>query len=295
MRPFTTAQFLQHGSYEELRRRVRDGDVRRVTKGVYLPAGAPDDIVTRLQVAALVLPEGGVLARRGAAWAYGIDARPPGTEREALVLEVAVPRGVQPVRRAGLRCFVEDLAAGDVHRLDGVPVTTPLRTAADLARWLPRPDALAALDALSRSGALDRTGLARELDRWTGYAHVRQARELAALVEPRSESWGESTTRLRLHDAGFPAPAAQVEVIVGRRRFRLDLAWTRLRKALEYDGQEWHSSAKQRRRDEERRRLLGSVGWEVAVVTKEHVLGRGRHFEEVVARLLGVVPERLAS
>ena len=206
-----------------------------------------------------------------------------------------MPRGVEPVCSPVVRCYVEDLVEEDVDVVDGVRVTSPMRTAVDLARWLPRGDALAAVDAFAHQQLVDLDALAASLQRWKGHAFVLQAREVIALGDGRSESWGESMTRLRLHDAGFDMPDLQVQLTIEGRQVRLDFGWRRERKALEYDGERWHSSAEQRRHDDERRRLLTRAGWEVAVVTKEHVLGRGRHFEEVVCRLTGQTPRRFAA
>ena len=45
---------------------------------------------------------------------------------------------------------------------------------------------------------------------WKGGRNIDRARRLASFCEPRAESFGESWTRLRILDAGFPRPVAQV-------------------------------------------------------------------------------------
>jgi hypothetical protein len=295
--PFTRLQYFDAGgTYDELRGLLRAGALRRVVRGVFVSAQVPDTLDLRIRVASLILPTKGVLARTGAAWMYGVDTRPPNRRHDPLLLEVAVPEGVQPIRFPGIRCFVEHLTNADVCGVRGVPSTTPLRTAVDLARWLPRGDALAAVDALAHRNLVDVDEYSAALERWKGYAFIGQAREIASLVDRRSESWGESITRLRIHDAGFELPDLQVPVRVDGVEYRLDFGWRRIRKGLEYDGERWHSSAEQRTRDEARRaRIRDADGWEIRVVTKEHVLGRGRHFEQVVCELTGLVPHRLVA
>ena len=66
------------------------------------------------------------------------------------------PRGVGRTR---------DLRSDDIILLDGVRVTTPLRTAADLLCLLPRREALAAADALMREHGFTRADLRRLLVR----------------------------------------------------------------------------------------------------------------------------------
>lgn len=173
---FTYDQWLAAGRTRgQLRGLLNSGMVRRAARGIYAPSSMPDSLSMRLEIAALVLPPGGVLARTGASWVYGIDTCPPGTVHP-LRLEVAVPVGVEPVSSRVVHCFVQDLKDDDVQVVDGVPVTTPLRTAIDLARWLPRGDALAAVDAFAHKQLIDLRECEDELKRWHGYAFIRQAR-----------------------------------------------------------------------------------------------------------------------
>ncbi len=119
---------------------------------------------------------------------------------------------------------------------------------------------------------------------------MRQARYLAAVVEPLTESFGESWLRLRLVDAGLPRPQAQIQVPdASPGGYRLDLGWPDRRVAVEYDGEEFHSSGQRRLRDERRRDdLLRRYGWTVLGVGKGEVLGRSAALEQTVAGLLGV-------
>jgi hypothetical protein len=152
----------------------------------------------------------------------------------------------------------------------GVRVTTPARTAVDLACKLPRREAMAALDSLARAYGLTRPELQRLLVRYFRRRGVIQARQLVPLVNGRSESAGESWSRLEIIDRGLPAPQAQHWVCVaGVPTYRLDLAYPRARVAIEYDGEEFHSSPEARARDDRRRRWLREHGWTVIVLTKE--------------------------
>ena len=148
-------------------------------------------------------------------------------------------------------------------------VTTPLRTAMDLGCKLSRREALAAMDALARAYGLTRADMVRLLPRYFRRRGVVQLRGLIPLVDGRSESSGESWTRLEIDDHGLPAPTPQHWVNVdGVPTYRLDLAYPHARIAVEYDGEEFHSSPEARERDRIRRQWLRDQGWTVIVVDK---------------------------
>lgn len=273
-------------------RLVAAGQVREVLRGVYVDREAADDLPTRARSVALVLPEGAVLCRGTVAWLIGVgDVRLPGEQHTLPAVECMLPTGRTPVRRPGLRCYAAPMGPQDVVMQAGLPRTSNLRTAMDLARWLPRPMALAALDAMASRGLLDLDVAAGEIERFAGDPGVVQARELIAWTEPLTESFGESWLRLRILDAGFARPTAQVSVRDrrGRSVYRLDLGFEEAMVGAEYDGDEHHGSAEAQRADELRRhRLRREFGWTVVGFHRGHVWGRSMDVERVVGELLGV-------
>lgn len=293
--PFTRAQAQRVGvGGRRLNSLIADGTVTRPLRGVYVVGELADDLSARAAAAGLVLPDGAALCRGTVAWLLGIgDVRGPGRPDEPAVVECVVPVGVTPPRRPGLRSYLAPLDPSDVVRIGGVACTTPERTAADLARWLPRPMALAALDALAHHELIDLELVGRQIERFRGCSGVAVARALLPLVEPKTESYGESWLRLRVIDAGFPRPAAQVWVYdeSGRPVYRLDLALLKQRVGLEYDGDEHHGSSAQVAADSARRdRLREEFGWTVLAFHRGHVLGAGMHVEHAVGELLGQRP-----
>ena len=82
-------------------------------------------------------------------------------------------------------------------------------TTADLLRSLWRPHALAAADAMAHAGLVSREEVMSYISTMRRYPGIIQARALARLIEPKTESPGESHQRLRLIDAGFPIPQSQ--------------------------------------------------------------------------------------
>ena len=272
---------------------VESGALRRPFRDVYVSAEVPDTIDTRIAAVKLVLPKHAVLVDRTAAWVWGVDTLRHWELDLLPRLEVFVLRGHKRVTRSEAGGGTRDLADRDLAEVGGVLVTTPLRTALDLCCRLPRYGALAAADALAREYSLKSHQMQRELVRFRRRRGVVQARALVQLVDPRAESPGESFTRLAIVEAGLPVPEAQHWVEVdGVRRYRLDLAYPRLRICIEYDGEEFHSTPERRAADERRRAWLRGQGWHVIVVKKGAF--RGPEFDDWLRELRRVFAERTA-
>ncbi len=269
--PFTRADAARLGiGPHRLRLAIRDGEVRRVLNGVYVKADVPDSTELRAAAAMLVISPFAVACDRTAAWLLGVDVL---GYRELDVLpplETYVLRGHRRTDRAECAGGSRDLKPEDICVVNGIRVTTPLRTALDLGCKLSRREALAALDAFMRAFGITHTELRRLLLRYFRRRGVVQLRQLIALADPRAESPGESWTRLEITDAGLPAPQLQYWVHVnGRPTYRLDLAYPHARVAVEYDGREYHEGDEQARADERRRDWLRRNGWTVIVVDKD--------------------------
>lgn len=270
-RPFTYRRALSDGvSRGTLASALREGLVRRVLRDVYVAGEVPDSLETRAEATALVLDDHAILVDRTAAWLWGVDCLSADELTGPPRLEVFVLRGHKRVIRSQAGGGERDLAPRDVCRIGQVQVTTPLRTSLDLACRLSRYEGMATMDAFAREHDVVSTVLHQELPRFRPRRAVLQARELVPLVDPRSESTGESFTRLAIIDAGLPTPVPQHWVDSGGvRLYRLDLAYPWHKVCVEYDGLEHHSSPARVRHDLNRRRWLEGHGWTVIVVTKD--------------------------
>ncbi|MEV0621236.1 DUF559 domain-containing protein [Nonomuraea sp. NPDC050404] len=151
----------------------------------------------------------------------------------------------------------------DVTEHMAVRITTIERTALDCARWLPRMEAVAILDQFARRG-LDLEALwHRPLNTW----HLRETISLAdrGAASPR-ESW----LRVILVEGGLPRPTTQIKVALDEDCFAyLDLGWEEFKVAVEYDGQEYHTSAAAQQHDTDRREELRRRGWRVIAVRRD--------------------------
>ena len=95
----------------------------------------------------------------------------------------------------------------------------------------------------------------------------RNARRALRVLDPRSESPGESRARALLVLNGVPRPECNRDIIVrGEWLARVDMCWPEARLIVEYDGLV-HLSESRRRRDAQRRNLLQDAGWLVIVLT----------------------------
>lgn len=288
--PFTRSTARSAGLHRrELDRLVRAGRLLRVHREVFIAPWLADDLAGRAAALGLVLPPGAAVCRGAAAWLYGVDARPPGEHLVLPRLEVLVPAPSSPLVRPGVSAYQAPLGPDDVCEIHGVRVTTPDRTAVDLLRWSPPFLGLASLDAFAHQGLVRPADVLDRLAGLSGHRGVAQARRLAGLCEPATESAGESWMRLRVVDAGLPRPQVQIPIVVdGVVVYRLDAGYPEIRVGIEFDGEQYHSSVAARAADARRRDdLRDRFGWTVVGVGREHVLGARPAVERVVADLIG--------
>jgi hypothetical protein len=169
----------------------------------------------------------------------------------------------------------------DVMVIDGVPVTTPLRTTIDLARdrWAERGFAQA--EAMVRAGVVDREEVLKSVDRFKGYRFIRQVRSFAPLLDPRPQSVCESILRFRWYQTCAPYPEPQRPVIGPQRQeWALDLGVDELFLAVEYDGREFHEGDEAEDHDADRRAWIErNTPWIVHVVRDENLFGPKADFD----------------
>lgn len=274
--PFTHRDLDDIGiSREQLRRLVEADLVRRLVRGAYLKAGIELTPQVRARTVAAVITSHHVVCDRTAAWVHGVDTLTYAEKDIPPPIDVCALRGHEPSERDGVDARSRDLAPHDLMTLDGLRVTTPLRTALDLGCLLRRREAMAALDAFARLHGLTKDELTLEARRYRRRRGVIQLRELVALVDARAESARESWTRLAIHDAGIIAPEPQVWIeIDGVPTYRLDLAYRRARVAVEYDGWDAHErTPEQKQHDRERRKWLRDNGWTIIVIRRGDFTG----------------------
>lgn len=299
-RPFATATAREHGvTPGQLRTWLADGVVRRVLTGVYVDATAPDTMELRVAAVSCVMAPHAVVCDRTAAWLHGVDVFDLAEHDVLPAVDVVSIAG----RNASIRSDVfggeRDLVPSEIMTVRGVRVTTPIRTACDLACLRGRWRAIAVLDAFRRAYGITVRDLTLMLPRYRGRRGCRQLRELIPLSTDEADSPPESWIRLIIHDAGLPMPAPQVWVRrPDGRRLKIENAYAALRIGVEYDGQEHHTSDDDRAHDDDRRgELVDLEGWIMLVVTKRDLGPREREvwLAELEEAIAGRCPERPAK
>lgn len=225
-------------SDDEIARLARAGQLQRLRRGAYLDGPLPDGAAARHRLLVLATLAGvrrtAVVSHQSAAvlqglplWDVALDRvhvtrRPPACTDRSGVLLVHVAR----------------LRDDEITDVDGVPVTTPLRTALDLARSMPFEAAVVMLDAALHQRILLPQRLRERLLDIAGTPGSRSAARAVDFADGRSESVGESRSRVVLHRLGVAPSALQFPVMGADGTFlaRTDFVWEEQRVIGEFDG-----------------------------------------------------------
>lgn len=209
-----------------------------------------------------------------------------GAERHGIV-ELTVPVGRGPLPSDVLVHVTRRSEPGLTSTVDGIPVSSINQTILECA-WLTRADVLverAVEDALRR-GKTNEGSLRRFIaSRGKGVPGVtRLRRVLDRRPEGRPARSGFEVIVLdiiREHDLPLPIRRPLLAVPPDQ-KFELDLAYLDAKVDIEPMGKKWHSTATQKRLDEERRRTLAGLGWTVVEIYWEEAMGAPT---EVAARV----------
>jgi hypothetical protein len=232
---------------------------------VYVPKAAELTPVLRAKACWLRSRRRGILAGFSASALHG-----------ARWIDPARPASIIDTNRrlaAGVQVWEERIDDDEVLLVDGMRVTTPARTALDLARRCPMDVAVAAIDALAQAAELKLPDVELLVDRYKGRRGMKNARATLELVDGGAQSPKETWLRLLLLRAGLPRPQTQIAVPNewGWVEAYLDMGWEDLKLAVEYDGDQHRSDRRQYVKDIRRLEMLERKGWRVVrVVAEDH-------------------------
>ncbi|OBK12271.1 type IV toxin-antitoxin system AbiEi family antitoxin [Mycobacterium asiaticum] len=177
-------------------------------------------------------------------------------------------------RAPGVLVWEERIEPDEICVVNGMRVTTPERTAVDLARRLPLDRAVAAVDALMQATELKMADVELLVSRYKGRRGVQSARAVLDLVDGGAQSPKETWLRLLLIRAGFPRPQTQIAVCNewGWAEAYLDMGWEDIKVAAEYDGDHHLTDRYHVRKDIRRHeKVTHRFGWIVVrVVAGDH-------------------------
>jgi very-short-patch-repair endonuclease len=276
--PFLGAEALAAKSVSE---RAMRSLYEPVYPGVYIPVGIDLTAIQRAHAAWLWSRRRGVVAGDSAAALLGakwVDARAP--------VELAYDNRKPP---AQIVVHTDTLAAHEILTDDGIPVTTPARTAFDIGRrTTSRLHAVQRLDALTNATDIKTVDIEAVISEHPGSRGLLRLRRVLPLVDGGAESPQETRTRLALIDARLPRPQTQIRVFDEYGDFvaRLDMGYEDLRVGIEYDGPQHWTDRVQRDRDIDRYSGLLDLGWTVIRVSSELLRYRQGTF---VARVIAAM------
>lgn len=258
--------------------RLRGPHFTRVFPDVYVRAAEePPDLALRSRAAALLVGSRGVLSGYSAAELLGAPCAP--WDAPAEVTLHAGRLHAHP----GLLVRRDRLATDEQCRVRQVPVTSPARTAYDLARRLDLTDAVVAVDAVSNAARFSPDLLLHLAARYPGARGNARVADVLAHADRRSGSPMETRLRMIMLSGGLPRPEVQwvVQDEVTRTAVWLDMAYPDHRIGVEFEG-EGHARPEQVLRDIGRYTRLVDRGWRLYRYTKYDVYA---HPERIVAEL----------
>ncbi|TMQ90281.1 hypothetical protein ETD83_36125 [Actinomadura soli] len=257
-----------------------------VGPGIYFVPVKGASLAARATALSDLLPQDVVVARRAAAWIWGLDLLPPGVDEADWNVELITP-GSSENPLSQITAESVELPADHVTEQFGVRMTTLARTALDCARWLPRYEAVAALDQFIRRGVEtdELTRMARGL---RGYRGNKRLREIVRLSDRGAASPGESWARVAVMESGLPRPKTQVPVRGEDGRWLyIDLGYPEFRVGLEYDGERHHSGREAQAHDARRRAwLTKEMGWDILPVNKNFLYQPAAYLEALLTTLI---------
>ena len=250
----------------------------RLFRDVYVHRDLAVTHRTLCQAVALILPAGTAISGASAAYLHGADALDADGQ-----VEVTVPRKLRMTAYESVTVRYSELAPGDVVGLDGVQLTSPPRTAYDLARTRPLHEAVVGVDAMVHACGLPIDAIARYAKPRAHWHGAGSLGEVLALATAGAESPMETRLRLVLIASGLPAPTLQHRVRDGTGRVvaRLDMAYVDAQLGIDYDGGcHWDPAAV--RRDLRRQNALHALGWTLLRFTAADVLHNPRRLIDQV-------------
>lgn len=264
---------------------LRGPGFRRLFPDIYLPANVVPTLAMRSRAAHHLVVGHGALAGYSAAEVLGARIAPRDADTEVVA-------GVDLRECRGLRVHRERLADDEVETVDGLLVTSAIRTAYDLARWSTLVEGVVAADALGRIGRFGPNALVGLAARYPGARWRKRVPLVAELMDPRAESAMETRCRLSLVLRGLPRPELQYRVCdeLGDHVAWLDMAYPSARAGVEFDGGH-HQDTATFRADLARHNRLAALGWTVLRASAADVL---RNPDRFAAQVDAVLRQRAA-
>ena len=212
--------------------RLRGPNYRRLFPNTYIPSlppGRTPDLALRSHAAYRHVQGRGVLSGYSAAEILGARCGPRDAPAEVTA------SGNQRIH-PGLLVHRDRLAPGETQLIGDIRVTTPLRTAFDLARWHELVEGVVAVDALAHLAGFSPDALLPLVERYPRARGNRRIAKVAAAADARAGSPMQSRLRMAILRAGLPRPQVRHPVTgVAGQVVWLDLAYPQHLVGVEYE------------------------------------------------------------
>lgn len=256
--------------------RARRAGLHRVHQGVYAVGHLGLTREARFLAAVKACGAGAALSHFSAAAHYGIldwDERHP---------EVTVWTR-RPRRHPGVRVHrTVHLHPADARRHRGIPCTSPARTLADLAPYLPYAALRRAARQAQSEGLVNLTQLVRTTNRLGPRRGCRRLRRVLADGSIPTRSVLEDVVLDLILASGFERPDVNKPLWIDGRRIIPDFRWPAQQLIVEADSRRWHENPTARAEDAERQDVLAARGEQVLRVTWAQAVS---HQAETAGRL----------
>lgn len=236
-----------------------------VYPAVHIPRGAELSAAQRAVAAWLWSRRRGVVAGLSAAAMLGTKWIEPGLPAELIHTNRRTP----PM----LDVHTDALAACEIQHVNGIPVTTPARTAFDIGRRLDLVAGVARVDAVLNAADVKVRDIEAVAAAHPGVRGLAQLSRTLDLVDAGAESPYESLTRMLFVRAGFPRPETQIPVVdeYGILVAVIDMGWRDYLVGVDFEGAHHWTDPRQRNWDAERYTRLPELGWTDYRVTSRMV------------------------
>lgn len=273
----TTAQLHMCGvGRGGIEKGTRSGRLHRVHVGVYAVGHLAPNRLARWHAAVLACGQGAALSHRSAATLWEIR------EAEQPRVDVTVPRAGTR-RRGGILIHTSSLPNAETRVHRGIPVTSPARTALDVAHDLDDPDDVhRMLREMQYRNRFDRVELELANRRRASRLITASLDDLAATDSPHEDAFKSKV--LRRYQ--LPEPLYQPKV----EGFRVDFHWPEARLAVEIDGRN-HTNPAMMQADHIRDNLLHLADQLVLRYTRADI---NRRHRRVADQILTAIDQRSA-
>lgn len=285
----TSEDLLATGhSYQRIRKLCVQGELYKIRQGVFIPATTWHGLMPWDQQLARVLawskvdPDA-VFSHTSAAQLLGLAV----SHTSNLVHVYATQNSRSHAQ--GIQKHYLLTPGTQLHSVATYLTTTaPLATVLDCARTLPLTDAVVLADSALLHRYVSLTELTENLRTAIG-RNCRNMKTVADLISDKSESPGESRTRLLLKEMNLDFEE-QVEFVLDGSRYRCDFVLWEYRVIVEFDGRlkltDFGASDHVLERERYREKALQNVGWVVFRVDWDMVVRRPHDFKRQLTRLL---------